>query len=108
MGGGHRLDIWVLQDYGKEEWKLKDTVNFRVVFEESDDRIDPKSDFQVVCIHPDRNVVFFNHALRLIAYDMDRKEASVVTTLGDENQFWYFARYVPCFSESPSLLTNEH
>jgi hypothetical protein len=103
-GEGHRLDIWVLQDYGKEEWKLKDTVNLRVI---SDYRIDT-SDFHVVCIHPDCNVVFFNHALRLIAYDMDRKKASVVTTLGDEDEFWYFAHYVPCFSESPSLLTNEH
>ncbi|CAO2210389.1 unnamed protein product [Urochloa humidicola] len=91
--------IWVLQDYDTQEWVLKDTVSFLKL---SGDRL------AVVAIRQDCNVVFFLQSRnRLIAYDMDRKEVTVVATF--ENKIWVdrIAPYVPYFAELPAL-TNKH
>ncbi|CAL5009526.1 unnamed protein product [Urochloa decumbens] len=94
------LFTWVLKDYDTQEWVLKDTVSFLKLFGENI--------CTVVAIHQDCNVVFFLQSKnQLIAYDMDRKEVSVVATL--ENKIWRngIVPYVPNFADS-LVLTNKH
>jgi hypothetical protein len=100
-----KLSTWVLQDYDTQEWVLKSTVNSLDVFGETGVR----PEYQVVDIHQDYNVLFFFHQLtrELKAYDMDRKEVSVIATFQAYKLRGDFARYVPYFSESPAL-TNKH
>jgi hypothetical protein len=77
---------------------LKGAVNTYEVFGE-DSCIDATSEFEVVDIHQDCDVVFFTHPLErsnLVAYDMDSKEVSVIATLGDGKELLGTARYVPC------------
>ena len=101
-----KLSTWVLQDYDTQEWVLKNTMDLNSldVFGETRDL----SEFKVVDIHQDCNVVFFlQESCKLTAYDMDRKEASVVATFKEDKDQCDFARYVPYFLESPDL-TNKH
>ncbi|CAN6213391.1 unnamed protein product [Urochloa humidicola] len=120
-----KLSIWVLQDYGAQEWVVKGTVNTNEVFGENTgggipERFHVVQDVGVVDIHQHRNVVFFNHYLahrrvdnihpdgsvylsthffehKLVAYDMDREEASTIATFDDGEILMCTARYVPCF-----------
>ena len=101
-----KLSKWVLQDYDTQEWVLKNTVDLNSldVFGETRDL----SEFKVVDIHQDCNVVFFlQESCKLTAYDMDHKEVSVIATFKDHKDPCDFARYVPYFLESPDL-TNKH
>ncbi|PAN09947.1 hypothetical protein PAHAL_2G060600 [Panicum hallii] len=96
--GKYNLSVWALQDYDAQEWVLKGAVNTYEVFGE-DSCIDATSEFEVVDIHQDCDVVFFTHPLErsnLVAYDMDSKEVSVIATLGDGKELLGTARYVPC------------
>lgn len=103
----YELFIWVLQDYDTQEWVLKDIVSSVLLFGEKF----PRSvvlDSEVAGIHLDCNVVFFTSYCnrKLIAYDMDRKEVSVINTYKHIDRL-RIVRYVPCFSESPAL-SNRH
>ena len=86
---------------------LKNTVSFMKLFGiMSCTR--GRSDFLVVAIHQDRNVIFFLQPWnQLIAYDMDSKEVSVITTFEHGNWDARIAPYIPYFSESLAL-TNKH
>ncbi|KAG2632104.1 hypothetical protein PVAP13_2NG064246 [Panicum virgatum] len=97
------LSIWVLQDYDRQEWLLKDTVSF-LKLSGKKSCTGSMSDFSVVAIHQDCNVVFILQSLnRLIAYDMNRKEVSVIATFEHESRGARIAPYIPYFSESPAL-----
>ena len=97
--GKYNLSVWALQDYDAQEWVLKGTVNNYEVFGE-DGCIDGTSEFEVVDMHQDCDVVFFTCPLQrssLVAYDMDSKEVSVIATLDDGTDLTDTARYVPCW-----------
>jgi len=97
------LSIWVLQDYDRQEWLLKDTVSF-LKLSGKKSCTGSMSDFSVVAIHQDCNVVFILQSLnRLIAYDMNRKEVSVIATFEHESCGARIAPYIPYFSVSPAL-----
>ena len=97
------LSIWVLQDYDRQEWLLKDTVSF-LKLSGKKSCTGSTLDFFVVAIHQDCNVVFILQPLnRLIAYDMDRKEVSVIATFEHDNLGVRIAPYVPYFLESQAL-----
>ncbi|CAN6165399.1 unnamed protein product [Urochloa humidicola] len=97
------MSIWVLQDYDTQKWVLKDTVSFLKLFGiVSCTRC--RLDFFVVAIHQDCNVLFILQPHnRLIAYDMDRKEVSVIATFEHENWNAKIASYIPYFLDSPAL-----
>jgi hypothetical protein len=98
------LSILELQDYDTQEWVLKDTVSFLSLFRRMTAHM---CDFHFVVIHPDRNVVFFGESLnRLIAYDMDHKEVSVVS-MSSEYLEGEIVPYIPYFSESPALTNKD-
>ncbi|TVU41212.1 hypothetical protein EJB05_14712, partial [Eragrostis curvula] len=101
---GDTLSIWILKDYGTQEWVLQDTLNFSELFGEKS-RSCGKMEILFVTIHPDRNVVFLAQASerKLISYDMDRKEVSVIGTLGNLNCQTHIVPYVPYFSKSPAF-----
>ncbi|CAN6233661.1 unnamed protein product [Urochloa humidicola] len=74
------LSIWALEDYDAGEWVLKHTVSILELFGRMSCKL--YFCFNVIAIHPDRNLVFFdqhwNH--ELISYDMDRKEVCALMT----------------------------
>ncbi|WVZ62212.1 hypothetical protein U9M48_011982 [Paspalum notatum var. saurae] len=67
----YQLFIWVLEDYEKEQWILKDTVSFIHLFGKKSCQVG--TDYNVVGIHPDASLVYvvqhWDH--KLISYHMD-------------------------------------
>ncbi|CAN6197128.1 unnamed protein product [Urochloa humidicola] len=98
----YEMFIWFLQDYDTHKWVLKDTVSFLKLFGKN-------NYFHVVAIHQDCNVVFFIQPLNfeLMAYDMDSKEVSVVTSFEKISWHIIIAPYIPYFSESPVLRSKQ-
>lgn len=86
--------IWVLEDYERQQWVLKDTVSFSKLFGES--YVD---NYDVVGIHPDHSLVFLVQFWdqKLISYHMGSKEVRDLCTLGHDYEC--ITPYVPCFSE---------
>lgn len=99
------LSIWVLEDYGTEQWILKGRMSSLLLF----GKANPSRCFtsSTIAIHPDRNVVFFFHRLngKLVSYDMDSKEVSTLITL---EHFWTnFISYSPYFAASSALAKKQ-
>ncbi|KAG2632231.1 hypothetical protein PVAP13_2NG077246 [Panicum virgatum] len=98
--GKYNLSVWALEDYDAQEWVLKGTVSTYEVFgEDSCINCTAEPEFEVVDIHQDCNVVFLTHPLErsnMVAYDMDSKEVSIISTLDDGKELMGTARYVPC------------
>ncbi|CAN6180756.1 unnamed protein product [Urochloa humidicola] len=101
------LSIWVLEDYDAAQedndaaqWALKQSVSCLQLFGEISCGV---GDFDVVAIHPDRNLVFFVHRYnwKLMSYDMDSEEVCDLCTLGHGRML--IIPYVPYFAEVPVL-----
>ncbi|CAL5078800.1 unnamed protein product [Urochloa decumbens] len=94
-----KRSIWVFEDYGTEQWILKDSVSSLQLFGESSFCF-PDS---AIAIHPTHNMVFFAHRFskKLVSYDMDSKEVSAVCTL--ETCTGPITPYFPYFVESIAL-----
>ncbi|KAK1630800.1 hypothetical protein QYE76_005115 [Lolium multiflorum] len=79
-----RLVVYVLEDYENQQWALKHTA------EASDVLGFPcylvRGDFEWVAIHPDCNMIFYTMEpdKTLMSYDMDRRQAEVICTLGPD------------------------
>ncbi|TVU41960.1 hypothetical protein EJB05_15522, partial [Eragrostis curvula] len=86
----------------KSAWVLLDKINLLDLFGTKNPS-HGKMELRFVAIHPDCNVVFLAQTseLKLMSYDMDRKEVSVVGTLGNLNDLTHIVPYVPYFSKSP-------
>ncbi|KAK3126577.1 hypothetical protein QOZ80_7AG0558730 [Eleusine coracana subsp. coracana] len=99
------LSMWVLEDYCAEEWKLKHTVSFSEFFGKTCCQFG--SDYNVVTIRPDHNLVFFvqHWDYKLISYDMDHKEVCHLCTVGCD--YGRITPYFPYFLESPVLLEKQ-
>ncbi|CAM0147257.1 unnamed protein product [Urochloa decumbens] len=99
------LSIWVLEDYDAQEWVLKHSVAFLQLFGWMSCRV--HSDYSVIAIHPDRNLIFFlqHWGLELKPYDMDSQEVCTLCTVGAGRK--NIVPYVPYFAESPAL-TSKH
>ncbi|KAF8762998.1 hypothetical protein HU200_008845 [Digitaria exilis] len=101
--GMAELSIWVLQDYYAEEWVLKHSVSFLHLFGRMD--CQAHFDYNVIAIHPDRNLIFFfqHWDLKLKSYDMDSQEVCIIRSLGVGRQT--ISPYIPYFAESPALAS---
>lgn len=77
-----RLLIWVLQDYDRQQWVLKDTVSFLKLFGKRNCHL-PR--YNVVGIHPDHNLVFLvqHWDRKLISHHMDSKAKCAISGLLD-------------------------
>ena len=108
------LSIWILEDYGTNEWTLKHNVSMLNVFGLTDIQfgfLDCDSDYTVIAIHPKWNMIFFVGKQRtIIAYHMDHRKVHVIPTLvirysrcrvmKEDMSKSYYIPYVPLFSDS--------
>ncbi|CAD6220792.1 unnamed protein product [Miscanthus lutarioriparius] len=78
---GDGLLIWVLEDYERQQWVLKDTVSYSKLFGERNCHKDIDSDYNAVGIHPDQSLVFLVQGQKLISYHMVSKEVRDLCTL---------------------------
>lgn len=94
------LSIWVLEDYGTEEWILKHNVTTSLLLADS---LCWRSgwDCRVIAVHPDGNSIFFvaGSEKTLGSYELVTKEVSIIRNLGHDCENLYLT-YVPFFSES--------
>ena len=88
------LSIWVLDDNGTQQWVLKHSVSLLHLFGKLGES---GTEYSVVAIHPDRNLVFIVQywIWQLISYDMDSKEVCALGTL--EHECSRVTPFVPCF-----------
>ncbi|CAN6242209.1 unnamed protein product [Urochloa humidicola] len=89
------LSVWVLEDYGADEWVLKCQVTDRQLTEKISQ---PESYYELITIHPDCNWILYVTGLEsmLMAYDMDRNEVHVIQNLGSGS---VLLPYVPFYAE---------
>ena len=73
-----KLSIWILEDYGTDNWTLNHTVTTRILFGRINIRFGyPDFDDEdiVITVHPEWNLIFFaREDGTIIAYNMDRKK----------------------------------
>ena len=112
-----QLSIWILEDYGTNEWTLKHTVSTLNVFGKTDIQfgfLDCDVDCIAIAVHPEWNLIFFvGEERRFIAYDTDHRKVHAIPA----HVFWYgrhsilsgfmrrpyFLPYVPLFLFLESL-----
>ena len=89
-----KLSIWILEDYGTDNWTLKQTVTTRILFRRINIRFgypDFVDEDIVITVHPEWNLIFFaREDGTIITYNMDRKKVHVIHV----HVFWYGRRTI--------------
>ena len=84
-----KLSIWILEDYGTNNWTLKHMVSTWILFERINIRfgfMDWVDEYTVITVHLEWNLIFFVREERtIIAYDMDCRKVHVIPT----HVIWY-------------------
>ena len=77
-----KLSIWILKDYGTNNWTLKHTVSTRILFGRINIRfgfVDWVAEYTVITVHLEWNMIFFaGENGTIIAYDMDHIRVHVI------------------------------
>ena len=77
-----KLSIWILEDYGTNNWTLKHTISTRILFGRINIRfgfMNWVNEYTVITVHPEWNMIFFaGEDGIIITYDMDRKRVHVI------------------------------
>jgi hypothetical protein len=77
-----KLSIWILEDYGTNNWTLKHTVSMRILFGRINIRfgfMDWVAEYTVITVHPEWNMILFAGVDgTIITYDMDRRKIHVI------------------------------
>ena len=77
-----KLSIWILEDYGTNNWTLKHTVSTRILFGRINIRfgfMDWVAEYIVITVLPEWNMIFFaGEDETIIACDMDRISVRVI------------------------------
>lgn len=94
---GCQLSLWVLQDYGSENWTLKHTVNVLELF--GSHCLEDNESYMMLAIHPSFNLIFFTDGEMTVSYDTDNQKVHVISNSED---FVGCAPYIPCFAKWPS------
>ncbi|KAL6629227.1 hypothetical protein ACP70R_028992 [Stipagrostis hirtigluma subsp. patula] len=92
----YKLSIWILDDYGTEEWTLQHTIStWRL------SGLLVGIWFKSIAVHPDCSLIYFVYGKdnTLMAYVIDHREARVICNLGD-GFLQLYVPYVPLFEES--------
>uniref|UniRef100_M8CDT0 Uncharacterized protein n=1 Tax=Aegilops tauschii TaxID=37682 RepID=M8CDT0_AEGTA len=94
----YKLSIWVLEDYDSQIWVLKHSVRYMHLFQVK--YAHHGSKYDIVALHPQRNMIFFIYGRRkeLISYDMDSGKVWSIDDLGHDSVLPYLP-YVPLYSE---------
>jgi hypothetical protein len=84
-----KLSIWILEDYGTDNWTLKHAVSIWILFGRINIKfgfVDCAEDYIVITVHPEWNLIFFaREDGTIIAYEMDHIKVHVIPAL----VFWY-------------------
>ena len=74
--------MWILEDYGTDNWRLKHVVNTDELFGHMNIKVASElydEESRVITVHPEWNFIFLVEKDRtLIAYDMDRRKVHVI------------------------------
>lgn len=99
----YHLSVWVLEDYGGEQWILKHSVSKSELCEPHQHN---SSRFLVpTAIHPERNLIFVTKEHGdIVSYDMDSRIVHTIFSPGPYRVSTY-QPYIPCFLE---WLSDEH
>jgi hypothetical protein len=109
-----KLSIWILEDYGTNNWTLKHTVSTRILFGRINIRfgfVDWVPEYTVITIHREWNMIFFAGEDRtIITYAMDCRRVHVIparvfryvrrSIKKEFNCRPFYLSYVPLFLES--------
>ena len=58
----YELSIWILEDYGTNEWTLKHTISIHKVFTKTKVQfgyLDLESSYSAIIVHPEWNLILF-------------------------------------------------
>jgi hypothetical protein len=106
------LLVWILEDYGTDNWSLKHVVDINELFRHINTKVGSElcdEKYKVITVHPKKNFIFLVRKDRtLIAYDMDRRKVHVlhahVICFCRSRAFHmnrpYYLPYVPLFIKS--------
>ncbi|CAD6220816.1 unnamed protein product [Miscanthus lutarioriparius] len=100
------MHVHVLQDYDAENWIKKFGIWGGELSGREECRIE---DYEVVAIHPDGNFVYFvdHRKGELIQHHMSRQYEKVLRLCTLGHNYRAVTPYVPCFSRSSALETDE-
>ncbi|CAD6220799.1 unnamed protein product [Miscanthus lutarioriparius] len=100
------MHVHVLQDYDAEKWIKKFGIWGGELSGREECRI---KDYEVVAIHPDGNFVYFvdHRKGELIQHHMSRQYEKVLRLCTLGHNYRAVTPYVPCFSRSSALETDE-
>jgi len=74
--------VWILEDYGTNNWRLKHVVNPEELFGQINIQVGSElydADYRVITVHLEWNFIFVvGNDRTLIAYDMDRRKVHVI------------------------------
>jgi len=77
-----KLSIWILEDYGTDNWTLKHTITTRILFGRINIRfgyLDFNDEDIVIIVHSEWNLIFFaREDGTIIAYNMNSKKVHVI------------------------------
>jgi hypothetical protein len=80
-----KLSIWILEDYGTNNWALKHTISTWILFGRINIRfgfVDWVAKYIVIIVHPKWNMISFaGEDGTIITYDMDRRRVHVIPAL---------------------------
>ena len=76
------LLVWILEDYGTNNWRLKHVVDTEELFGHMAIKVGSEicdAEYRVIIVHQEWNFIFLVGKDRtLIAYDMDRRKVYVI------------------------------
>uniref|UniRef100_A0ACD5WY21 Uncharacterized protein n=1 Tax=Avena sativa TaxID=4498 RepID=A0ACD5WY21_AVESA len=93
----YHLSVWVLEEYGGEEWILKHSVIKSELCEPSQLK-SPRS-LALTAVHPEWNLIFFTKEHGdIVSYDLDSRIMQTIFSPGPYKAYTY-QPYIPCFLE---------
>jgi F-box interacting protein len=97
---GHKIAVWVLEDYDSGQWILKYTFSTYDLPEPLFLQLQPYNIMVIIAVHPERNLIYLaiGPQRSIISIDMDSRAVHAIRTLGHYARHPYLP-YIPCFSE---------
>jgi len=105
--------VWILEDYGTDNWRLKHAMDTEELFRHMNIKVGSElcdEEYRVITVHPKWNLIFLVQKDRtLIAYDMNCRKvlvihARVIHFCRPRGCFHmnrpYYLSYVPLFMDS--------
>ncbi|XP_066346504.1 F-box protein At5g07610-like [Miscanthus floridulus] len=99
------LSVWILEDYGSDEWIFKYNISTSQLFGEKG--LGFEQDYALIAIHPECSLIYFVWKCEgiLMSYDMERGKVCVICNAIERlyDPFLPYLPYVPFLSGSARL-----